>query len=304
MNSRLQEIHSLACKQDWRHCPGQLNPADLPTQGLKGEELAVNNIWWSGPQFLKTPESNWPSNLNYETDEVATSELRKQHTNLCHTPLVSTEDQSKKINLDSLIDCTRFSSYLSLLKTTAFVVCFIRACQGQEYFNQGLILSATELNDAEILWIKCIQGQSFKEEIDCLTNHNHRDSIRIIQLGLFLDHGILRCYGRINNSNLPISTKCPVLLQNKHPYVTLLIQHFHQKVKHNGVNNTLTALREKYWILRGRQAVKSVLHSCTICLRWEGLPYSYISSPDLPKDRVSEDLPFTHTGVDFASQYM
>ena len=80
------------------------------------------------------------------------------------------KDQSKKINLDSLIGCTRFSSYLSLLKTTAFVVRFIRVCQGQEYFNQGLILSATELNDAEILWIKCIKGQSFKEEISTMSN--------------------------------------------------------------------------------------------------------------------------------------
>ena len=44
VNSRLQEIHSLTCKHDWRHCSGQLNPADLPTRELKGEELAVNKF--------------------------------------------------------------------------------------------------------------------------------------------------------------------------------------------------------------------------------------------------------------------
>ena len=83
-------------------------------------------------------------------------------------------------------------------------------------------------------------------------------------------------------------------------YVTLLICHFHEQVKHNGVNDTLAALRERYWMLRGRQSVKSVLRSCVICLKLEGLPYSYTDSVDLPSDRVSEDPPFAHTGIDFA----
>ena len=35
------------------------------------------------------------------------------------------------------------------------------------------------------------------------------------------------------------------------------------------------------------------------CRRIEGPPYSSSSSPDLPPERVSEDPPFSHTGVDF-----
>ena len=137
---------------------------------------------------------------------------------------------------------------------------------------------------------------SFREKIECLTNHSSHNSVRIIQF----DNGILRCKGRINNSNLPVYTKRPVLLPSEHMYVTLLIRHFHEQVKHNGVNDTLAALRERYWILRGRQSVKSVLRSCVICLKLEGLPYSYTDSVDLPSDRVSEDPPFAHTGIDFA----
>jgi len=46
--------------------------------------------------------------------------------------------------------------------------------------------------------------------------------------------------------------------------------------------------------------VKCVIRSCTICQRYEGLPYSYANSPDLPSDRVSDVPSFAHTGVDFA----
>jgi len=46
--------------------------------------------------------------------------------------------------------------------------------------------------------------------------------------------------------------------------------------------------------------VKCIIHQCVKCLKLEGLPYSYETSPDLPSDRVSDDPPFTRTGINFA----
>ena len=122
------------------------------------------------------------------------------------------------------------------------------------------------------------------------------------QFGLFLDENkLLRCRGRLNNATLLSDNKNPILLPSKHPYVELIIRETHDKVKHSSVNNTPTTIRERFWILRGRQAVKQVLKRCVTCRRLEGLPYSsYEIVPDLPRVRVSEDPPFTHTGVDFA----
>ena len=53
-------------------------------------------------------------------------------------------------------------------------------------------------------------------------------------------------------------------------------------------------------MLKGRQVVKRHFKSCKICTKLEGLPFSSVLTPDLSSIRVSEDPPFSHTGVDYA----
>ena len=55
-----------------------------------------------------------------------------------------------------------------------------------------------------------------------------------------------------------------------------------------------------FWIIRGRSIVKSIIRQCTVCLRYEGKPYTAATPPPLPEFRVRERPPFTYTGVDFA----
>ena len=117
---------------------------------------------------------------------------------------------------------------------------------------------------------------------------------------MFLDQGVLKCRGRLNNSTLALSSKNPILLPHNDPFVKLLILQYHERVNHSGVNDTLTSLREIYWILKGKRAVKQSIKNCVKCLECEGLPYSVSTTPDLPVERVSDDPPFTHLGIDFA----
>ena len=89
--------------------------------------------------------------------------------------------------------------------------------------------------------------------------------IRIDQYGLFIDSNkVLKCRGRINEADLPATSKQPILMPSKHHVVELLIQDVHKKIKHSGTSDTLSIIRERFWILKGRQAVKRVLKSCTI----------------------------------------
>lgn len=104
----------------------------------------------------------------------------------------------------------------------------------------------------------------------------------------------------MNNADLPGSTRNPILLPGKHEFVQLIIKKGHESVKHCGLRDTLTTIRERFWILRGREAVKQVIKKCVICLRINGRPYKSQATLDLPSERVSEDPPFTHVGLDFA----
>ncbi len=65
-------------------------------------------------------------------------------------------------------------------------------------------------------------------------------------------------------------------------------------------SETLTDVRGRYWIVKGRSFVRAVIHGCVICKRHEGAPYDSPPAPPLPDFRVREDPAFTYTGVDFA----
>ena len=62
VRNRIQQIHSITDRGQWRrHCPGTQNPADLPSRGLRGKDLAQNRLWWEGPEVLRLKPSSWPA---------------------------------------------------------------------------------------------------------------------------------------------------------------------------------------------------------------------------------------------------
>ena len=121
------------------------------------------------------------------------------------------------------------------------------------------------------------------------------------QLDLFTDDlGVWRCGGRLTESDLPYSAKYPIILPRDHYFTLLVIKQAHSRVLHNGVKETLTELRAKYWVVKGRSLVKRIISKCVICRRHEGLPYKAPPPPPFPSFRVTEWPPFTFTGVDYA----
>ena len=122
------------------------------------------------------------------------------------------------------------------------------------------------------------------------------------QLRLFLDSdGFLRCGGRIHKALLDDVTKFPFLLPLKHPVTELIVHDVHQKQLHSGVNNTVTAIRQTFWITCIRQYVRKLLRNCLTCRKLEGTVFKAQDPAPLPKLRTQEKAPFTETGVDFTS---
>ena len=72
--NRVGEIQEKTDTNQWRHVPTKQNPADLGTRGLSLSDLESCSMWWQGPEFLKTPEENWPTTKKSIPSEEALHE--------------------------------------------------------------------------------------------------------------------------------------------------------------------------------------------------------------------------------------
>ena len=309
VNHRVNEMRQLTNKNDWRFCPGQENPADLATRGLSGEELLNNSLWWEGPEFLACSKDQWPKcPASASGEESAVVELVKNPAQECHSLLTKEQEMTSEMDITQIIDCCAFSSITRLLRVTAYVLRFTRILRKKVNGTHrqevlGNELSASEIDESEALWIRTVQNLSFESEMKYLHGNQRSSPPELIsQFGLFLDKkAIIRCKGRINESSLPEMTKNPVLLPSKHCFSNLVIRDTHERIKHSGLRDTLSTIRERFWILKGREAVKRCIRQCVVCRKVEGKTYWIPACiPDLPSYRVSEDPPFSHTGLDFA----
>ena len=69
---------------------------------------------------------------------------------------------------------------------------------------------------------------------------------------------------------------------------------------HSGVKSNLNQLQTTYWIVKGRQEVKTILKTCVICRLCQEKLCLPPSSPPLPNYRVSFNHPYEVTGIDYA----
>lgn len=73
----------------------------------------------------------------------------------------------------------------------------------------------------------------------------------------------------------------------------------HEKTFHGGPSAVPSRLRSKYWLLKGRQLIKTVTKNCFVCKVLRSRAATQVFAP-LPKDRMLSSRPFEVTGVDFA----
>ena len=92
----------------------------------------------------------------------------------------------------------------------------------------------------------------------------------------------------------------PILLTKNHTLTKLVIEFYHKRCKHLGVQTTMNTVRSNgFWIPKMRQCIKNVLSNCITCKKFNNLSYRYPKMINLPKHRVNFIKPFMHTGVDF-----
>ena len=94
-------------------------------------------------------------------------------------------------------------------------------------------------------------------ELDSLTPKNKARTALVKQLRPFLDdQHLIRCQGRTNNAPVSELTKFPVLLPTYHPFTKLVVLSTHVQQLHSGVNSTLAAIRQRFWIPKAKKLLK------------------------------------------------
>ena len=300
VQNRIKEIREITREYEWRHCPGESNPADIPSRGCTGGELAKSQIWWNGSEFLTCSRDQWPPELQPTSTDRDQANLETMKNPPLITRSLSGISSSTKdvIQVEKIIDIRRYSTKIKLLRVTARVFRFLKITR-KKLSTSSFELSASELHEAEQLWIRCVQSSTFQEEILCIRSGGCNAKFK--QLGMFIDDDhIIRCEGRISESSAPEPAKQPILLPPKHPFTELIVRESHEIVHHNGIRETLNCIHGRFWVLRGREAVKRIVRKCVTCRKFEGKPFSTPKDPPLPASRVSDQAPFTHTGIDFA----
>ena len=251
VQNRVIEIRKLVPSKHWSHCRSQDNPADIPSRGNSPRELINNKLWWSGPDWLECQE------MNEIEESVMPVECVTEMKAPTHSLLTS---NSSTVNLEQFITCEDHSSLSRLLRVTAYVIRFIKLLKHKARSTgtiRSIILEPEEITEAERLWI--VQAQTLLAQ-ETRFNEWKR------QFGLFLDHkGIWRCGGRLDNADLQYATKHPIFLSKHHHLAVLIVRSAHEKVLHNGVKDTLTQIRAKYWIVQGRSLVKGIIQRCVVC---------------------------------------
>ncbi|XP_067016654.1 uncharacterized protein [Acropora muricata] len=200
-----------------------------------------------------------------------------------------------EVGVAHTINCEDYSDFSKLCRVTAYVIRFVNNIKARSSKPVGPIGSrsfTSEVLFSESLWI-------LESQKSLLQNRNFKQ--QCVQLGVIKDmNGILRSKGRLCNSPLPETAKFPAWLPCDHHITKLIIRDCHHKVMHNGVRETLTELRSRFWLTKGRQVIRKQIYNCVVCRRYEGRSYKVEPSSDMPEFRFKEGYPFKSTGVDFA----
>ncbi len=57
-----------------------------------------------------------------------------------------------------------------------------------------------------------------------------------------------RCGGRLDNNEIPYTTKFPYQIIKSHPVARLIVKQVHERVLHIGVEETHTEIQSRFWI--------------------------------------------------------
>ena len=288
VTNRVSFIRTHSSVQQWYHIPGDQNPADVLSRGIKcAKSFANNELWFNGPSFLSLAKNDWPKQSNKDLPHDDPEVIN--HVKLVHnTDTNPTDDLLCSTSNWFTLKC-RVATYLRFEQYLRFSC----VCKGS--------FSATELKNAELKLFKYLQQRYFKDFYDKLVKTGVSPVKHFLcKFSPFIDDdGVMRIGGRLGNSNLSECAKHPIILPKQPLATSLIIEWLHKSLGHLGREALIAHLKLKYHIVGGTSLVKRILNDCVICRRVQGKPCTQFMA-ELPRERVIGDSPpFSTTGIDY-----
>lgn len=289
VSHRVSKIQKILPIVHWAHITSDKNPADLGTRGLLLSELSVSQLWWQGPSFLTQSGSDWHTPTEFLNEQTLPEHRKTVHIQMMHA------EQNHVLET--------ISDFNHLLRFT------IRA---KRWLNRSrdkiqplnIPITAKEMDCAETQWVKIVQFEKFAAELTALKNHGSvATKSSLVTLNPFIDgNDVCHMNGRVRNEELWAQSTA-IILPAHHRFTQILIREYHNyNALHGGVQLTLRALRDKYWIIHGRNAVKRVIGKCLTCFRFNKHLLKQ-KMGNLPLIRTQSAKPFAFVGCDFAGPF-
>lgn len=278
--NRVAEIRETTGSHAWRHVRSEDNPADAISRGQLPHDFLKNKMWRSGPSWLTKSERDWPNQI------IQSIEIPELKRNTC---LVT-----------AVVDISILEKYSSYAKLCRVIAHCLRIRPSNTYNGP---LCPKEIDEAEVRIIKLLQTYQLSDELNKLRSKQSAYQGKLSNLCPFIDkEGLLRVGGRLQSSNLMFSQKHPMLLPSRNCITDRIIREIHERHYHTGIQTTLYLLRQKFWLLDGRNQVRKVIRTCTRSLRFNSQTVEY-KMGNLPSSRVCGTSPFANTGIDFCGPF-
>jgi len=298
VSNRVGQIQELTELNSWNHVKTRENPADLISRGVSPVLLMQSQLWWNGSPWLNLNRDWWKTE---SVRTLPTSELPEARK----TALVI-KDSFEEWNILHTISTMRH-----LQRVVAYVLRFINNSRKNKVDRSVGPLTSDELKHAALRLARVVQGYTFRAEIKALQGQQALPrSSKLLGLAPFLDRdGVIRVGGRLKHSTktktfyASIFNKASNCIKAKHPFTKMLIVHEHEKLLHAGPQATLASLRQRYWPISGRSAVRKVTRGCIRCFR-AAPSVGRVIMASLPAPRITPSWQFLHCGIDYAGPFM
>ncbi|XP_025268215.1 uncharacterized protein LOC112639179 [Camponotus floridanus] len=194
--NRVSLIQQRLPEAQWRHVPGQDNPADCASRGITPRDLLNHPLWWNGPAWLLKDQSLWPDS-NDQTSIENAPETRM-------TVLVATSKDRPEPEI-----LLQFSTLHRLLRVSAWCLRWRRTSR----HSPSTALLPGELDSSLLRWLRVVQGVHYAAELAAVRESRPMPrGSHLVRLHPFIDdEGILRVGGRLKHAILTYDERHPMI---------------------------------------------------------------------------------------------